>query len=225
MPNIHTMPRADGDFDAWQTNFVAYALKNSPALGLSHAEVEALEDGQKDWRKNYDFVTDARATLASAVAAKNDAREAFAAIIRRAAVRIQADPDIDDAQRAALGLNAPRASGPAYPAPDTAPIVMIDAGTRRVHRLRLVDGEHPTRFAKPRGVFAAAIYVALTPPGGDAPADPDAYRFAATATRFPVNVEFAGADAGQTAHYLARWLNTRAEPGPWSATASATVAG
>ncbi|MBX3394021.1 MAG: hypothetical protein KF841_01500 [Phycisphaerae bacterium] len=225
MPNIHTMPRADGDFDAWQKNFVAYALAHSTALGLSHAEVEALEDAQTGWRKGLGQVTDARAYLASSVAAKNDARDAFAAIIRSAAVRIQANPEIDDAQRAALGLNAPRATGPDYPAPDSAPIVMIDAGARLVHRLRLMDSEHPTRFAKPRGVFAAAIYVALTPPGENAPADPDDYRFALTATRFPAAVEFKGADAGQTAHYLARWLNTRCQPGPWSATTSATVAG
>lgn len=225
MPNIHTMPRADGDFDAWQNNFIAYALAHSPALGLSHAEVEALEDGQVGWRKSYDAVTEARAALASAVAAKNDARAAFAAAIRRAAVGIQADPAIGDGQRAALGLNFPRATGPAYPVPASAPLVMIDARLRLAHRLRIVDGENTTRAAKPRGVFAAAIYVALTPPGGDAPADPQDYRFAANATRFPATIEFPGADAGKTAHFIARWLNTRAEPGPWSATASATVAG
>ncbi|MBK8270787.1 MAG: hypothetical protein IPK83_21770 [Planctomycetes bacterium] len=81
------------------------------------------------------------------------------------------------------------------------------------------------RAAQPRGVFAAAIYVALTPPGRDAPADPADYRFALTASRFPATVEFNGADAGQTAHYLARWLNSRCEAGPWSRAASATVAG
>lgn len=225
MPNIHTMPRADGDFDAWQTNFITYAIAHSPALGLSHADVEALETAQTGWRKSYGLVTDARAYLASAVAGKNDAREQFAATIRSAAVRIQANPAIDDATRAALGLNAPRATGPAYPVPDSAPLILIDSGSRLVHRLRLVDGERPTRFAKPRGVMAAAIYVALTPPGHEAPADPDDYRYIQNASRFPAAVEFNGADAGQTAHYLARWLNSRCEAGPWSATASATVVG
>ncbi|MBK8270785.1 MAG: hypothetical protein IPK83_21760 [Planctomycetes bacterium] len=225
MPNIHTMPRADGDFDAWQTNFPAYAAAHSRDLGLSEADIMALEDGQTGWRKDFDQVTDARAYLASAVAGKNDARENFAALIRGAATRIQANPAIDDAQRAALGLNAPRTTGPAYPIPDSAPLVMIDSAPRLAHRLRLVDSEHPTRAGKPRGIFAAAIYVALTPPGQQAPADPADYRFAATATRFPATIEFTGADAGQTAHYLARWLSTRCEAGPWSRAASATVAG
>lgn len=225
MPNIHTMPRADGDFDAWQKNFIAYALAHSAALGLSHAEVEALEDRQTGWRKNYGRVTDARAYLASAVAGKNDARQEFAGVIRRAAIQIQANPAVDDAARAALGLNAPRATGPAYPIPDSAPLILIDSAARLVHRLRLVDSEHPTRSGKPRGVLLAAIYVALTPPGQDAPADPDDYRYIQNATRFPAEIEFKGTDAGQTAHYLARWINSRCEAGPWSATAGATVAG
>jgi len=32
-----------------------------------------------------------------------------------------------------------------------------------------------------------------------------------------------GPDGGKTAHYMVRWLSTRGEAGPWSATASATA--
>jgi hypothetical protein len=31
------------------------------------------------------------------------------------------------------------------------------------------------------------------------------------------------ADAGKTAHYLLRWVNTRSQPGPWRETLSATI--
>jgi hypothetical protein len=31
------------------------------------------------------------------------------------------------------------------------------------------------------------------------------------------------ADAGKTAHYMLRWVNTRSQPGPWSETVSATI--
>lgn len=34
----------------------------------------------------------------------------------------------------------------------------------------------------------------------------------------------AGDDAGQTAHYMLRWVATTAEKAPWSETASATIA-
>jgi hypothetical protein len=35
--------------------------------------------------------------------------------------------------------------------------------------------------------------------------------------------EFDGADGGKTAHYMLRWINSRAETGPWSQTVSATI--
>ncbi len=34
---------------------------------------------------------------------------------------------------------------------------------------------------------------------------------------------YSGADGGQTAHYMLRWVNTTGEKGPWSETASATI--
>jgi hypothetical protein len=34
-----------------------------------------------------------------------------------------------------------------------------------------------------------------------------------------------GADAGKNAHYLVRWITSRGDAGPWSETASATIAG
>lgn len=48
-------------------------------------------------------------------------------------------------------------------------------------------------------------------------------KFLLLSTRRPAKVEYSGAQAGHTAHYLLRWLTRRGEPGPWSETASATV--
>jgi hypothetical protein len=42
-------------------------------------------------------------------------------------------------------------------------------------------------------------------------------------TRTPAVAEFAGPDAGKTAHYIVRWLSTRGEAGPSSETASAPI--
>jgi hypothetical protein len=36
--------------------------------------------------------------------------------------------------------------------------------------------------------------------------------------------EFTGLDSGKIGHYMLRWLSTRGEAGPWSETASATIA-
>jgi predicted phage tail protein len=51
----------------------------------------------------------------------------------------------------------------------------------------------------------------------------DADKPRSTAT--PYLTDSAGADAGKTAHYWLRWVNTRGEAGPWSDTISATIPG
>ena len=35
--------------------------------------------------------------------------------------------------------------------------------------------------------------------------------------------EFSGADGGKPAHYMARWVNSRGEKGPWSETLTVTI--
>ena len=61
--------------------------------------------------------------------------------------------------------------------------------------------------------------------GATAPPDPEDYDFAAVDTQTPQLWEFDPASAGQMAHWVGRWLNTRGQHGPWSDTVSATVPG
>ena len=41
----------------------------------------------------------------------------------------------------------------------------------------------------------------------------------------PYVMDFDSADAGKTAWWALRWVNTKAEHGPWSTTVSATIGG
>jgi hypothetical protein len=41
--------------------------------------------------------------------------------------------------------------------------------------------------------------------------------------RIPVDRTYDGSEAGQTAHYMLRWVNTKGQPGLWSEMASATI--
>jgi hypothetical protein len=41
----------------------------------------------------------------------------------------------------------------------------------------------------------------------------------------PYLMEFESSDAGKTAWWAMRWVNTRGEHGPWSAMVSATIGG
>ena len=42
-------------------------------------------------------------------------------------------------------------------------------------------------------------------------------------TNAPHKISYTGEQAGQIAHYMLRWVNTKGEAGPWSRTVSATI--
>ena len=115
--------------------------------------------------------------------------------------------------------------------PSTRPLALIESGQRLTHQLRLVDESTPTRRARPKGVQRAEVFVALTAPGQPAPSppsratsDPGEYRYIGSVTRGETTLSFESDKGGMQAHYLSRWVSTSGATGPWSDTASATVA-
>lgn len=115
--------------------------------------------------------------------------------------------------------------------PSTRPLVRVDTSQRLLHTLRFSDESTPTRRRKPHGVLGAEVWVALAAPhdppplltfAGENPAG--AFRFLSVNARGTLQTDFTTAEAGQTAYYALRWLNTRGETGPWSEVAAATVA-
>jgi hypothetical protein len=108
---------------------------------------------------------------------------------------------------------------------------MDESGQRLTHQLRLVDESTLTsgrngraRRARPKGVQRAEVFVALTAPGQPAPANPNDYRYIGSVTRGETTLSFESDKGGMQAHYLSRWVSTSGATGPWSDTASATVA-
>jgi hypothetical protein len=75
------------------------------------------------------------------------------------------------------------------------------------------------------------VWVKLVEPGEPAnstgPAalgDPAALTFLTMTTKSSFRAEFKPGEGGKTAVYMARWVNTRGEKGPWSEVTTATVA-
>jgi hypothetical protein len=54
--------------------------------------------------------------------------------------------------------------------------------------------------------------------------DPTNFTFLTMTTKPSFRATFKPAEEGKTAIYMARWVNTRGEKGPWSEVATATVA-
>ena len=104
-------------------------------------------------------------------------------------------------------------------------------GGRLTHHLRLLDEgqshgseSRATKRARPRGAERAEVFVAFTPTGGPAPADFEAFRYIGSVSDGSTALSFESQRGGMQAHYLARWVNRTGAMGPWSDTASATVA-
>jgi hypothetical protein len=110
------------------------------------------------------------------------------------------------------------------PAPTSRPLALVESGQPLTHQLRLVDESTPTRRARPADVQRAEVFVALTPPGQSAPADPRKYRYIGNVSRGETTLSCESDKGGMQAHYFSRWVSTSGATGPWSETASATVA-
>ena len=220
---LHFIPRRDGSFDTWQVNFAAYVDAHFGELGLTAQDAAKLNDSASGWDKAYRAHAVARAAAQSARETKAAARAGHERLIREFAGRIRGYAKTTDGDRASLGITVPDTEPTVAAPPSTRPVVKVDFSKRLRHTLRYADESTPTRRARPRGVIGAEIWVQVAALGDPAPTDPGELTFLQLSTRTPAVIEYAGQDAGKTAHYMVRWLNTRGEHGPWSETASATV--
>ena len=215
------IPQSDGNFDAWQINFITYAAANAAALGLDPLlDIPPLTAAQVTWTSDYPANTAAQAAALSARQAKDDARSALQGVIRPLVARLQSSPDVDDTERAALGITVRDVTPTPAAVPTTRPLVTVDTSQRLRHVIAFTDEFTPTRKAKPAGVMGAEVWVKV---GDPAPSGPSELSFLAVDTRTPYTADYAGEDANKVDHYMLRWLNTRGDKGPWSETASATI--
>jgi len=101
---------------------------------------------------------------------------------------------------------------------ESRPALRIDTTRSCEHVLHFWDKE--SGESKSDDVDSVEVWCKLGP---SAPVSADGYSFYCSTTRSPFVVEFEAGDSGETAHYIARWVNKRNEPGPWSQTVSATI--
>ena len=215
------MPRPDDGFNELASAFVDFANGHGTSVGLSAGEVTALNAAfTSNWSTKYAAHQAAAAAALGARASKDGARAALAALIRRAAARMQVHPAMTDAWRADAHLPIYDKTRTRAPVPASRPLVEVDTGSRLQHTIRWRDETSATSRAKPRGVKGAEIWYFIGP---TPPSDPEKCKFAALDSATPHLMEHDPADAGKLCHYLLRWVNSRGEAGPWSETVSATI--
>jgi len=219
------LPLADQDLRAWLANFVTYAAANTAGLGIVAGDVTPISTAQTDFDAKLDAHITALAAARASTQAKGLSTRTVKTAIRALVKKLQASTTVTDAQRQALGITVADDGRTPVAAPTTRPVVSVSSNQRLRHDVRFADEATPTRRGKPAGVRGAEVWVKIVPAGTAPPIAQSEMTFLDVATSSPFNAEFAGENAGKTAWYWLRWVNTRGEKGPWSEPGSATIAG
>ena len=216
------IPAPDPAFNNWQVTLIAYITANRAALGVSTGDLTALTAGQTAWTAAYATHQATQTQALSDRQAKDDARADYTTLIRATVGQMQKNPAVTDTQRQAMQITVPDTTRTPAAVPTSRPTVKIDSSQRLSHKLEFRDEATPTSRAKPAGVTASEVWLFV---GTTAPAGPDAMHLQGVDRSTPYLMEFDSADAGKTAWWALRWVNTKGEHGPWSATVSATIPG
>jgi hypothetical protein len=220
--NRDPLPRADGDFDAWQAVFIGYLNLNGVPLGLTPAQCAAPTAPQAAWTADYAASLNPAAATPAVTAQKREARAALEAVLRPLVREIQALPTTTDEQRVAMGLHVHATGHAPAPVPSTARLATVDTSRRLQHVVHFRDSASPHSKAKPAGVLGCEIWAKV---GGPPPASVAELVYLATDTATPYLAEYDIAQAGETVYYWLRWVNTRGQTGPWSEVVNATTPG
>ncbi|HEY0405584.1 MAG TPA: hypothetical protein VGC89_07635 [Pyrinomonadaceae bacterium] len=216
------IPRSDAEFDVWQENIMAQLKGDKSKFALSNESDAELSSLQTTWQARNVEHLEAQSKAAAARVAKDAQRGEYEAALRKQVRQTQNAPGVSDADRALLRITI-RDTQPTAPAPpSTRPVVQVDTSQRLGHGLDVTDEFTPTSRSKPKGVTYYEVWVKV---GDSPPVDESELRFLDTGTTSTFNVKYTGRDAGKTAHYMVRWVNSRKEKGPWSQTVSATITG
>jgi hypothetical protein len=217
MPDI--FPDGDGSFDTWVTQYQAYASGNYEALGFLAENITALGTAVSAWQTALTAHQTAQATARQRTLEKDAARQTLEEFLRAQIRKLNANPNLTDAQRAALGLTVPDPEPTPVGPPATRPVIQVSMSGRLQHTVGFMEEGIPARRAKPAGVRGAQVWCKV----GEPPVDPDDFRFLAEDTRTPYVATFEAAESGKMAYYQLRWVNPRGEVGPWSEVVSAMI--
>lgn len=220
----HYMPRPDGNFAAWVNQYCDAVEKFYGVQGFDPIGLADLKEALEMWNALYPEHVKAQAAAQGARQAKDAARAALEKEVRHVTNFVQGYPKTSDADRATIGITLRNTARTRVGGPSSRPLALVESGQRLTHQLRLVDESTPNRRARPRGIERAEVFVALTAPGQPAPSDPREYRYIGSVKRGETTLRFETNKGGMQAHYLSRWVSTSGATGPWSDTASATVA-
>jgi len=222
------IPATDADFNEYFERVVPYLDANKARLGVSNTALADLQSLFTQWNDIYPKSQNPDLRTSAITAEKNQLREQISDLLREI-YRDIPESALTVSDRETLSLKLRDTEPTPSPVPDHAPDITIAEIRHLSHELRLTDPENPHTQAKPKGVAEIEVFRFISPekPQPTPPAPPtdiSQYRFVGNATRFLYTVEYTLSDVGKTVWYIARYVNTRGQPGPWSNAVNAAVA-
>jgi hypothetical protein len=213
-------PRKYAAYGGWFNQLVAACAAHKTVLGLSDAQITAFQAAGTAWGNDYLAFCNAQAALGATAATMRSSFDACVALAREINRLMQANPAASAALKAEMGLPIHDTRPTRAPVAATRPLLTVDTSQRLQHKLKWRDETTPQSHAKPKGMVEAQIWSKI---GGAAPVGASECHLAGTSSKSSLVLDYAGADAGKPAYYMARWKNAHNEFGPWSETVVATI--
>ncbi len=215
------IPADQAKLDAWATRFKDYVTANYAALGLtvgqkneilnaciaSHFSFVGKQEEENIYRGK---VEDDRAN-----------RETLLQVLRKYSRHLQGRAETTDIQREGLGITVRDKIPTPVGVPTIAPELEIDFSQRLQHTVHAgTNPQNENLNKKPKGVHS----IELRKKVGEVPVSPNDMQIAAIMTSSPAIIELTE-QGGKLVYYVARYLNTKGQPGPWGEVESAEVTG
>lgn len=223
MGNHDYIPRPDADFDIWQDELISTVEPKITEWGIPEETLTPVKAKQTEWNAAYKKAANIQTRSRADVRTKDDIRNDFEKLLRGFVLEwLTFNSAITASEKESMNLKPRPVTRTPTPVPTSVPVGKIDVSERLRHIVHF--GSEPFgRKGKPRGVHACEVWMKK---GGDAaPVDPSELTFVCSDTNSPATIIFDGEDAGKTIYYWLRWVNTKSEPGPWSAAISGVVNG
>jgi hypothetical protein len=219
--NKDYIPVNDAQFREFANNVYHTSEANCDRWGFPMADVHAMSTAVTRWENAYAIASNPATRTTPAVQEKNDARRAYEALLRVFIQgHLQHNPLVTPADLQSMGLPVHDTKPTPKPAPTTAPEVVVDTSQQMQHTLRVRDAA-ATTTARPDGVAGFEIWRKI---GGDAPLTDAEWTLIGQIPRQPHTLTYQQIEQGLRVYYRLRWVNTRAETGPWSEMVSAVIA-
>lgn len=191
------------DRHAFQEHFLRVVSRDPARHGMTQDDVDTL-------RVAFEDLSQAHRTAIAATRRARDARRELRAATAHLLSSIPRGREGEMGPMLPLGL----AAAPGEPLdPVTAPIARLTVEGPLCLDIALYDEEEPGLGALPEDVEACEIWIAF---GDEPPESPLLFEHLDTTKDLQYTWEFEEEEAGQTVHFLVRWLGTTGEHGPWS---------